>query len=292
MPTLDIRNTVPLLYRIDCLAADSRKKYHIRGTSKYAGNPGRTIYKGYETKIEDCETDTDIYNIGHNPRTTRPENPIICDKLIIDGYYEGFDLFYDELRFERPAFTAYIREQEDHTLAVRNPDFLLVDVLTANASSGIHVAGRYYNGSSYSDFSRDHLSTPDYFPTSSLVPSYSYRAGDVFKIGIGYSWYFMRAEDSVSSFVLTYAELTSMLRFYGDISQYREMLDVLSTYSSGVLLVPRLAIDCLLFRGGNIYLYLPNIQYPSDYSWYAFYIVPFTNDIEYHAAKAALYHWD
>lgn len=293
--SLKIRRMSSVTYRTDCLSAGSQQRFHVRSTQKTINL--NTIYKSYEEKIADCATRSSVYNIGHNPRSTSPESPFICDKLIIDGYYSGFDLYYDKLVFEKPALTFKsfpYYTQGMYIISVQSPELRLIDEMGVYPNSrGLRISGKYYSRS-YSDFEREKVSryNDEFAHSSSRVPDYVYRSTDVFKLSIAYTHYRDTYSYDLSNFILDYSQLLSRLYVTssGDYTELRQVLE--DNFKHGALVVPHDAFDCLLFRSNAFeYPYYFGLTYPASADWYQIFLIPFVSEDEYAAAKALLHTW-
>lgn len=132
-----LKSITQLYYRTDCLTDYSEENYHIRKNPFHIGFNGyidngyeqhrpqdieySTSYNqpiGYEDVIQNiiCKLPNEkeiAINIGHNPLgqdysnyssdTSSPIAPIICDRLLLFGDNNKFDVTFKKLLFARPA---------------------------------------------------------------------------------------------------------------------------------------------------------------------------------------------
>ena len=117
--TLNIGRTETITYRTDCFSSySSVKNHYIRNhnVNYYRqGGPYGAYVDGYQDEIRDVPgNDSNTYDIGDNPSSWFPTNPIICDKLLLFASFKNvtlqnpgpeFDCCYTKLKFYQPALT-------------------------------------------------------------------------------------------------------------------------------------------------------------------------------------------
>lgn len=322
-----------ITYRTDCMSDDSIKKYHLRKQNLYVNSYpySRQYYKGYEKQIDTKSyampnQQSDKIEVGHNPtpapanRVSRgADNPIICDKLIVDGTFNTVgDCCYKELRFERPLLTGYVYYDYYDTysdfmemtyLSWNSPEYQLIDSLYAVVNEhdriAIYGSGRKWNVQSndYEEFENKRLVSSgditDWYNTGTV---YRYVYGDEVFLMLdsskGCDAYYVndlsrviKTETSVVQKNTYSIDGSGGYPAWEDYNGLRYYLN--NNFATGGLVLPAYYIHLLVKRNYTYLHYYVNItELDSHVTPLGAMIIPFINASEYHAAYAALYHWD
>ena len=129
--TLNIGQIDTITYRTDCFSSYSRvKKHYIRNHNMdfyHQGDSYSAYVDGYQDEIRDISgNNSNAYDIGDNPSSWFPTNPIVCDKLLLFASFKNetfqnpgleFDCCYDKLKFYQPALAINaLQSWDDHPL--------------------------------------------------------------------------------------------------------------------------------------------------------------------------------
>lgn len=159
--TLNIQNIDTIKYRTDCFASYSDVKKHYIRNHNATYNSLKVYNDGYQQSISNVQGQTKKYDIGYNPYSTNPANPLVCDKLLLLGSYKNKtnisqninDLCYERIKFHSPLLVFNHLYDDSTSSTIRfvsrhadyhSKDYALFDEIYASGSY-LFGSGQYWN---------------------------------------------------------------------------------------------------------------------------------------------------